>query len=290
MKVLITGAAGKVGRRVSQRFHEHDLVLIDTATTDDTAIHNVDIKSLGTLSEYMKGVDVIVHLAAIPDPVPFDEYETILDVNVVGTLNVLQAARKANVKRVVMASSICATGLIYWLTPWSPVYLPLDEQHPCWPDDNYGASKLMCETIARGFHVREGIEIAALRLCGVFFPDDANSIERYRGWLKDPSGELVNRLWSYVSVSDVVEAFFLAATVPNLSFEILDIAAADSAVGGSDLEFLVKKHYPSLIEDVRQLVKDRGGAPSLISTSRAYEALGWVARDSYLDHIDSLAH
>jgi UDP-glucose 4-epimerase len=288
VKVLITGAAGRLGRQISHRLSEFDLVCLDYATPVDGSHVNwvrADIGSIGDLVTAMEGAQIVVHLAAMPDPVPTEDYGSIFEVNVRGTLNVLQAARLSGVIRVVMASSICATGLIYWHHPWSPRYLPLDEEHPCWPDDNYGTSKLICEAIARGFHVRHGMEIVALRLCGVFFPEDPWSVSRYETWLTDPSGELVNRLWSYVVIDDVVDAFYRSVTEPSIGFEILNVAAPDSAVGSSDIAALVGAHYPDLRQDALRVAEEHGPTAPLISTARATNILGWRPTRSLRDHL-----
>jgi UDP-glucose 4-epimerase len=288
VKVLVTGAAGRIGRRVRRQLSEFDVVGLDYRPDTDGSQASwirADIGSTDDLVTAMQGVEVVVHLAAMPDPVPTEDYGKVLEVNVHGTLNVLQAARISGVRRVVMASSICATGLIFWDHPWSPRYLPLDEEHPCWPDDNYGTSKLMCEALARGFHVRHGLEIVALRLCGVFFPDDPWSVNRYENWLADPSGELVNRLWSYVVVDDVADAFYCAVTKPAIGFEILNIAGPDSAVGSSDIETLVGTHYPLLRQDALRVAEMHGPGGPLISTVRAGDVMGWRSTRSYRNYL-----
>ncbi|QRM33165.1 NAD(P)-dependent oxidoreductase [Microvirga sp. VF16] len=294
MKVFITGAAGQIGQRLALGLLKqgHEITCLDLAPAP-AGLENVwvqgDLSDLEKLSMLMEGFGAVVHLSAISDPIEWERYPEIIDVNVVGTFNVFEAARRANIKRIVFASSICAIGPISWTKPWTPDYLPMDDDHPRRPDDNYGATKLMGETLARGFHVRFGMEVVCLRFTGVLFPDKPESIERYQKWLSDPHGELVNRLWSYLRSEDALEAIERSLRAPKIGYERVLLAAPDSAVGKESLSNLVAQHFPQRLAQVQSLEKVAGENASLISTQSCFDLFGWRPSRSYRD-VPGLAH
>lgn len=115
MKVLMTGAAGLIGSRVRPLLrHRFDLRAVDIKPVEDEADSRVaDITKLSEVKPLMEGVEAVIHLAIASQrdfrdqPDLFDEAQ--LDVNVKGTFNVLEAARRAKVRRVVCASSVMVT-------------------------------------------------------------------------------------------------------------------------------------------------------------------------------------
>jgi UDP-glucose 4-epimerase len=288
MRILITGAGGQVGRRVAGSLAAagHELVCFDAVQVSSDVPGAKIVGNLTRAAEVtdaMAGAEAVIHLGAISDPIAWEEYPTIIETNVLGTFNVLEAARQLCIPRVVLASTINTIGLVSWSKPWTPDYLPLDEQHPCRPDDNYGATKLMGEIMARGFHVRHGLEIACLRFTGVLFPDSPASILRYQNWLANPDGELVNRMWSYLRSEDAVEGVCRALVAPSLGFEPILLAAPDSAVGSSSLGSLLDRHFPERRGDLAQIESRHGPNASLVSTKRCEQILGWRPARSYLD-------
>jgi UDP-glucose 4-epimerase len=293
MRITVTGAAGQIGQRVARALADegHDVTGFDIAPAMETVagrwfsgnlVNDIDVRNA------IDGAQAVVHLGAISDPIPWERYRTIIDVNVVGTFNVLEAARLTGATRVVVASTINTIGLVSWMRPWTPDYLPLDEAHPCRPDDNYGATKLMAEIMARGFHVRHGLEVVCLRFTGVFFPDSPASVERYRGWINAPDGELVNRLWSYLRSEDAIEAIQKALISPGLGFERILLAAPDSAVGSTTLRSLVERHFPQRLDDLTRLEAAMGPNASLVSTRHCSNVLGWRPTRSYRDGLREL--
>jgi len=179
MRVLITGGCGFVGANVCDHFlHQgkHGIVVLDNLTagsptylTDVGRKHGVDIPVMEgdirderTVREALRGVDAIVHLAArsgIPDSLK-DPVAT-FDVNVAGTLNLLEGARAAGVRRFVLASSSAAIG------NHEP---PVDEMLPPRPLSPYGASKLAAEGLCSAYYGSFGFSSVALRFGNVYGP------------------------------------------------------------------------------------------------------------------------
>jgi len=175
MKVLVTGAAGDIGKAVSQRLIEQgwDLQLIDLADSLEDSVPFAseyarrDIMDFDALKTQMQGCDAVVHLAAIraPNLAPAPE---VFRVNVAGTFNVYEAAAQLGIKRVVQASSINAIGCGWSIDEIHPQYFPIDEEHPRVTNDPYSLSKQMVEDIADYFYRRDGISGTSLRFPGVY--------------------------------------------------------------------------------------------------------------------------
>src|SRR4249919_736076 len=140
MKVVVTGGSGLIGSYVVKELQStgHQVLNFDTVPSRDAKIETVlgDIGDLSQLEAALEGSDAVCHLAAIPARKPRPLWHDIMRVNVMGTYNVLEAAARNYVGKVVMASSICAEG---WYTSFPitnhPEYLPVDEEHPARPDE-----------------------------------------------------------------------------------------------------------------------------------------------------------
>ena len=172
MKVLITGGLGQVGREVVKRLvaNGHEVKVIGRRPdleVEDGEYQSCDITDYASLRQQVRGIEGIVHLAAIPNP--GDETSAaIFDINGAGTFNIYQAAAEEGIKRVVSASSINALGFHYSTQPFTLSYFPIDEEHPCQTTDPYSFSKQVMEDTAAYFWRREGISGVCLRLPGVF--------------------------------------------------------------------------------------------------------------------------
>lgn len=162
MRVAVTGAAGRVGRRLIEWFRErdHDVVALDR---EPVAVHDgvravvVDLNDSDELVAATAGCEVIVHLAAAMSWNPKDS-EMLYRVNVDGTWNVVRAAETNRVRRLVFASS----GEVY---PESrATFLPVDEHHPTQPTSVYGMTKLVGETMVANLGRRTDVETVTIRL------------------------------------------------------------------------------------------------------------------------------
>lgn len=227
MKYLVTGGAGFIGSNIVEELLKRDekVVVLDNYSTGkrenltfaDGKIDLIygDIRDPQTARKSMQGVDVILHQAALPsvprsivDPVSTNE------VNVVGTLNILEAARNAGVKRVVIASS----SSVYGDTP----ELPKHEHMQLNPLSPYAVSKMSAEKYCSVFSKVYGMQTVALRYFNVFGPrQDPTSqysavIPRFIRAIMNNEQPLVygdgEQSRDFTYVSNVVEANLLAAT------------------------------------------------------------------------------
>ncbi|MCU0520720.1 MAG: NAD(P)-dependent oxidoreductase [Anaerolineae bacterium] len=187
MRVLVTGGTGAVGREAVKRLvaHDHEVTVIGRTPNLEipgAGYRQCDIVDFGCLTECVKGMDAIVHLAAIPNP-GLGTGEAIFHVNDTGTFNVYRAAADAGIGRVVSASSINALGYNFGIKRFRLQYFPMDEAHPSYTTDPYSFSKQIMEEIGYYFWRREGISSVFLRLPGVYEVTAENE-ERMQGWRK----------------------------------------------------------------------------------------------------------
>lgn len=177
MNVLVTGGTGTVGRLTVERLvsegHSVHVIGLDEEPDVGAATYaRCDINDYAALKEQLRGIEGVVHLAAIPHP-GGGTAERIFEINCGGTFNVYQAAAEEGVKRVVSASSINALGFNFGVVPFALSYFPIDEEHPTCTTDVYSLSKGMLEDTAAYFWRREGISGVCLRLPFVFDPESS---------------------------------------------------------------------------------------------------------------------
>ena len=172
MNILLTGGTGNVGRTTVKRLVDngHTVRVIGrrSGITIEGAEYVVcDVTDYDALRDQARGMDGIVHLAAIPWPGGAPGQE-IFDINCRGTFNVYQAAAEQGIHKISCASSINALGFNYGIVPFEIQYFPIDEAHPTYTTDPYSFSKQVMEEIADYYWRREGISSVSLRLPGVY--------------------------------------------------------------------------------------------------------------------------
>lgn len=159
--MLITGAAGGVGSRLAEGLREdYDLVLHGRSSEDappDTDFRTAELGAYDEVLSLMDGIDTVVHLAGAASPE--SPWDAVLDANIVGQRNILEAAHQAGVRRVILASSNHAMGMYDRFEQW-PVY---PDQIPR-ADSLYGVSKIFGEAIGRYYHDEYDLDVIALRI------------------------------------------------------------------------------------------------------------------------------
>ena len=285
-RVLVTGGAGRLGRYVVAELAGHCRVTVLDRDGGSTVDRPVDVLDLPALNGAMRGHDAVVHLAAVDSSVSAPP-EAVFDTNVRGTWNVLQAAREAGIRRAVVCSSVAAAGLDYTNPGLSPLYLPVDEDHPLRPSQAYGLSKELGEAIARSFARRGEMEVLCLRPAWILFPEAARRvIAAHRSAdgsaasepaSAPPSGrhrEPLPMLRSWVGPEDAARAFRLALERGRSPSSVFLITAAETFEPGPTLPYL--EHLYGALPDVRKPEVYAGNPrASAFDISRAREILGW---------------
>ena len=175
MKYLVTGGAGFIGSHIVQTLlnqGDHVRVLDNFSTGKRENLHGLkgdieiiegDLRDVSTVTKAVHGVEVIFHKAAfVSVPQSMDEPQECFDVNITGTSALLDAARKAGVRRVVVASSAAVYG--------DSDDLPLKEETTLRPLSPYAVSKRVKEMYAELFTRSFGLEVVALRYFNVYGP------------------------------------------------------------------------------------------------------------------------
>jgi nucleoside-diphosphate-sugar epimerase len=273
LKVVVTGGSGRIGRYVIRELlGKHEVTDFDMKKPEKGIEFVVgDITRLEDCMKAFKGADVVVHLAAIPDPLK-DPPERVFRMNVMGTFCVLEAAANCGVKKVVATSSDSALGFIFSKRPLVPEYFPMDENHPLRPQDPYGLSKLIDEEICRSYSAAYGIETICLRPCWVWFPENAGY---YLDFVEKPD-DFVKNLWLYVDARDVAQAFRLALEKESLLHDVFFVTAEDNTSRIDTLK-LIEKYYPQ-VPKISERLKGRS---SLIDCSKARRILGYKPLHSW---------
>jgi nucleoside-diphosphate-sugar epimerase len=278
MRVLVTGGSGRVGKWVVADLLEagHEVAVFDQKppASPDVEFHNGSILSLHECQRACRGMNAVIHLAAIPSPL-HDTAERVLHVNTTGAWNIHQAAVDAEVPRVVHASSDATYGYVFRQHDIPLDYLPINEDYPQRPQDPYGSSKMIGEQIAKKFSEEHDLQTVALRICWVWMPDEP---ENYRKFTEDPDA-WSKGLWVYNDARDVAQAFRLSLDAPNIRCERFCISAADNGTDVDTLE-LVRKHYGEV--KVRQPIE---GRRSPIDCSLAAKQLGYEPQHSWRDWV-----
>ncbi|MDN5754436.1 NAD-dependent epimerase/dehydratase family protein [Arthrobacter rhombi] len=191
---IVTGAAGRIGRPLRRALAELgvNLVSVDVADTEpvgptDTVVRG-DVEDLKTLEQTFASADGVIHLGGISDEADFHD---LAQVNIVGTYHVLEAARRAGVRRVVFASSNRLTGFY-------DVDTELTVDMPARPDGFYGVSKAAGEALCQLYSDKFGLSTIALRI-GTYLSEPASP----------------RHMRTMLSPGDAVRAFTAAMRTPQ---------------------------------------------------------------------------
>jgi uronate dehydrogenase len=195
VKIVLTGAAGGIGHDLREplRARAHLVRLVDVEPVEEPQEREepltVDLGDLRGLSAAFRGMDAVVHLAAVPDEQP---YEAIAEANLRGAFHVFEAARLEGVRRVVFASSNHVTGFYgrdVTITPSSPPR----------PDTLYGASKAFGEALGSLYADKFGLEVVCLRI-GAYETEPPEGPTRPM-WLSP--GDMARLTWAALTAPDI---------------------------------------------------------------------------------------
>lgn len=227
MKILITGAAGRLGRRLASHLKaEHELILGDIAPRTDGPFIPLDVTDLEAAREATRGCEAVIHMAILDWPPCSREEElgfmsAALQVHTVGTSNVLQAAWEAGVKQFIHISSVSAVDGL-------PPDVRVDSSTRHYSNSVYGLTKGFGEDLCRMYHHAVGLSVAILRLGTIYNPE--------------PDGVWIGNIFhphtagppplasgtSGVHVEDVMEVISLALHPPQPGYVLVHVVGADS--------------------------------------------------------------
>lgn len=286
--VLVTGAAGMVGRAVVDDLTAHGQRVVrlvrpnddHTAPADPTFVGDAADQELVTAA-LQHAVDLagggrvgVVHLAAMPSPKARPR-ERVFTNNTAATFGVLEAAGRAGVQRAVIASSVSALGLAFGRDTLRPAYLPVDEEHPTLAEDPYALAKMADEATARMMHRRWGIDVVALRL--PFVGHGERMKRRIEAAASDP-GALRGDLWGWLHTRDAARAFRLALSAPLRGAHVVTVAAPDTVCIETTDE-LIRRYLPGV-----PVTTALANHTTLYDLTRAATLLDFAAVETWRPH------
>jgi len=273
-RVLVTGAIGQVGSWVVDHLADHGTEVVGVDIERPSGLRpNVEFRALdltrqGATWETISAIDpdAVVHLAAIADPQD-NPGTDVFENNVESTYHVFEAAGRQGCD-VVWTSSQAVYGALFATEPWTPAYLPIDEDHPCTPADPYGLSKQCCEDVAATMARRHDVAVTTIRPATVFSPDKHRA--RPHGDPTDLStADRGGDFGAYVDVRDLARAVDSALASDHEGAVTVNVAAEENYLG-QPTEEIVAAICGSLPEDC-----DLAGRESALSNAAARTRLGW---------------
>ncbi|MFT6169291.1 MAG: nucleoside-diphosphate-sugar epimerase [Celeribacter sp.] len=294
MRILFTGGSGKAGKHVVPYLLErgHRVVNADLVPLDHPGVDNltVDITDSGqvfnALTSYANfdeldpgtGVpkfDAIVHFAAIPRILLKPDNET-FRVNTMSTYNVLEAAVKLGIKKVIFASSETTYGVCFADGERKPEYIPLDEAHPVVPEDSYAMSKVVNEITAKSFHQRSGFDIYGIRINNVIEPHEY--AQNFPEYVANPDMRRRN-FFAYIDARDLGQMVDLMLHKDGLGFEIFNAANEGHSVGLTTSE-IIERYYAGVPQ-----TSEMGEDETFFSIKKAKDLLGFAPVYKWRDEI-----
>ncbi|GAA1701003.1 NAD-dependent epimerase/dehydratase family protein [Streptomyces yatensis] len=269
--VLVTGAAGHIGRHVVEDLlhHGYHVTAADRKPVHDRRLERSlagDLRDRELVREALRGVTALVHLAAIPHPDTRDPAGQ-FTANCHTAYLTLDEAGRAGVRRVVAASSIGVLGLAWSTHPRSPGYVPVDESHSTLAEDPYGLSKLVLEQVAEGTHRRWGTDTVCLRFP---FTGTGPRLTRQLAAVRADPGHHASDLWGWLDTRDAAAAVRAALGAEVHGSHVLYVTAADTSSDLPTAELLARYHPTARI--VAPLSRFAG----LYDASRCTRLLGFA--------------
>ena len=177
MKIAITGLSGFLGHYVAKKLFERDVQMQALVRSSSSTSHlkdyeekltfvQVDLGDKETLKKFVQGADIVIHMAYERNGAGFHDSASkdirrLLDVNLSGSLELLDAAKQQGVKQFIFTSSCAVYGYIF-------SDIKLNEQHPLVPNSNYGAYKAAVEAFCHAYFLSKSINTTIFRPVGIY--------------------------------------------------------------------------------------------------------------------------
>ncbi len=292
MRIFFTGGTGKAGRHAVEYLlaRGHRVLNVDLRPLDLPGVDNriADITDAGQMFDVMAsyagfdelepgtGVpkfDAVVHFAAVPRLLLTSDNEC-YRVNVLGTYNVIDAAVKLGIRKIVFASSETTYGVCFADGERKPEYLPVDEDHPTVPEDSYAMSKVVNEATARSFQRRSGFDIYGLRINNVIEPHEY--AEMFPAFVEDPALRRRN-IFAYIDARDLGQMVDRCLATDGLGYEVFNVSNDHHSVD-APTDALIARFYEGV-----PLRREMGERETFYANAKAREMVGFAPQHDWKD-------
>ena len=273
MKILITGAAGLIGKEVTKGLVAagHDVLATDLVKDDLSPAQKFvvgDLVSDDFISQLDFHCDAIVHLGSIPRP-GIESDEKVLHNNVMGTYHVFANAVENNVPLVIYASSLSIYGFA-WSTGTSPDYVPVDEKHPLYHFESYALSKEVNERSADMWANRSKTAFVGLRIphthTNLVFTELAQKMRERDKAILEQGAKI---FWAYLDLRDAVQGILTVIDKGAQGSKTYNFAAPDTYAPKPTREMMAEFHPTS------KIASSLSGYDSIIDCSEWHADFGY---------------
>ena len=290
MRVFFTGGAGKAGRHAIAHLTEqgHQVTNIDLARLNHPGVPDLRVdltdghQVFNAMASHASGAelepgqgpqpyDAVVHFAAIPSMFLTADSET-YRVNVLSTFNVLDAATKLGIRKIVIASSETTYGVCFADGVVQPLYIPVDEEHPTVPGDSYAMSKVCNEATARSFQQRSKADIYGLRINNVIEPHEYETL--FPDFIADPAQRRRN-IFAYIDARDLGQIVDLCLKKDGLGYQVFNASNDDHSVAETTAD-LAARFYEGV-----PMRRGMGEHETFYSNAKIKQMLGFSERHNW---------
>lgn len=293
MRVFFTGGSGKAGKWAIRHLmaQGHHVVNVDQVPSGlDCPELLIDLcdagQVIGAMSQFVDtseldagtGIpvyDAVVHFAAIPRVMIGTDAECFRQ-NTLTTYNVIEAATKLGIRKVIFASSETTYAVCFAHGELKPDFVPIDETHATVPHDSYAMSKVCNEMTARSFQARTGADVYGLRINNVIEPHEY--ADMFPNFIKEPALRRRN-IFAYIDARDLGHMVDCCLRTDGLGYEVFNVSNDDTSVDITS-DQVIERFYQGV--EVRGKM---GLNETFFSNKKAKNLVGFKPAHSWRDSI-----